>query len=630
MRRIIGVALAVLIMGSWKIPGAGGGELSSGGSFVEREVLVRFVDGTTEARKAEIREGVGAWRVRVFPAIGVEHWRLPEDRGTADVVARLQEMPDVLYAEPNYLYTPHAMPDDPLFDQAWYLNNTGQAVNGFSGTAGADISAPEAWEIETGNPELVIAVIDSGVAFEHPDLIDNTWINSGESPENGLDDDANGYVDDRYGWDFVNEDANPSDYSRDLYGDGHGTHVAGLIAGRGHNGIGIAGVMWQARIMALQVFDLYETNSFQDAIIQNDNIIRAMTYAVDNGARIINCSFGGPSGSQSLRDMIAYADQKGVLVVAAAGNEGEDNDAVPNYPAGFDLPNIISVAATDENDRLADYSNYGATTVDVAAPGGSRYSNMHSTIPPKREVMFREDFENGDDNWVKNGVFQQWSVIYDSEFDSHVIRDSPANYHTNEDSYIQLATPLNSDRYRGLYIEFKALYALEANRDYLQVEGSTDGVNFSTDYPVTGFITGFSSGIEKLFALDSDTELGPVFYLRFRIVTDAQNNFDGVIMDDIELTGIRWEFDGSEYGFKSGSSMAAPVVAGVAGLLWSRWPEWTHYQVKAAILDSVDFLPDLAGRVVSGGRVNAARALELKTESDSGGGGGCFIQTAMP
>ena len=610
--------------------------------YVNRDVLVKFRPGTAEAEKEGIRERFKAEVVKRVRSIGLEHWRLPEPMTTEDALKILESMPEVEHAEPNYLYKPMAVPNDPDFDRLWYLHNRGQTVNGTAGQPGADIAAPEAWDIATGSPDMVIAVIDSGVAFEHPDLIGNTWVNPGEIPGNGVDDDGNGYADDVHGWDFINEDANPSDYSRDFSGDGHGTHVAGIIAAHGDNGLGTSGVMWRARIMALQIFDLFETSSFLDAIIQSINIISAVEYAVDNGARIINCSFGGPSPSQFQRDAFSYANDNGVLVVAAAGNENSSNDRFPTYPAGYQLPNIISVAATNENDSLAAYSNFGAVSVDVGAPGGNIVSNVLSTVPPDRLVLFSEDFESGDDRWIKAAVHEEWSRVFDPEFGSWIMQDSEEEYANNENSYIQTRDPIAADNFRGLHIQFRSRFRLEENFDFLYIEGSTDGVNFSIDFPVTGFITGFSNGIERILGWGSEDELGEAFYLRFRLETDESGTFAGSAVDDIILTGIRWEFEGDEYGFKSGTSMAAPVVAGIAGLVWSHRPGLTHLEVKNAILNGADPLTSLQGRALTGARVNAARALTASTETKfvepeivdeedgGGGGGGCFVGSLIP
>jgi subtilisin family serine protease len=457
--------------------------------------------------------------------------------------------------------------------------------------------------LETGRPEVIIAVIDSGVAFDHPDLADNIWTNPGEIPGNGRDDDGNGYVDDIHGWDFVNDDANPSDYSRDLYGNGHGTHVAGIIAARGDNGRGVTGVMWHASLMPLQIFDIYESDSYRDAVIQSFNIIAAIHYAVDNGARIINCSFGGPVPSQIQQNVIAAAAAAGVLVVVAAGNDGLNNDLEPTYPAAYDLPNIIAVAAVDNRDELSSYSNYGPRSVDVAAPGGGSGNAVYSTLPPARETIFSDDFEAGADAWRTWSRWEDWSLGYD-DWGSRVVRDSVGNYHNNEFSGIRTARRIDTTGYRGVLFRFLVDYDLEDGYDYFRMALLwADG-----EREEAGALTGRSLGWQEYLAWSNDDDLGR-FYLEFRLETDGSVNYDGVQLDDIEVTGIRWEYEGTEYGWKQGTSMACPVVSGVAGLIWSRRPDLTYLEVRRLIVDNVDPIPDLSGKVASGGRVNAWRAL---------------------
>lgn len=287
--------------------------------YASNEILVRFIPETSENEKEAVRESLGAVKVKSIKSIGVEYWTLPSEISTEYALEYLKELPIIQHVEPNHLSKPMIIPNDPDFNKLWYLRNTGQNVNGISGVAGADISIEEAWNLETGSSDIVIAVIDSGVAFDHPDLNNNIWVNDDEIAGNGIDDDNNGYIDDTLGWDFVNNDNNPSDYSKDLYGDGHGTHVAGTIAARGNNGTGIAGVLWRCQIMPLQIFDIFQKTSFMDVIIKEVNIILAIEYAVNNGAKIINCSFGGGLPNQFAYDILSYANQNGVLIVVAAG-----------------------------------------------------------------------------------------------------------------------------------------------------------------------------------------------------------------------------------------------------------------------------------------------------------------------
>lgn len=613
--------------------------------FVPLEILVKFTLQAHEIEKSEVRQHLNATLMGVVKSIQMEYWQLPVDLDTMKAVDLLNGMSMVEFAEPNYLYAPQLFPNDPDFDQLWYLDNIGQNINGTTGTLGADISVLSAWDVETGSHDIVIAVIDSGVAFDHPDLSNNIWSNPGEIPDNGIDDDGNGYVDDIHGWDFVNQDNNPSDYSKDLYGDGHGTHVAGIIAAEGDNLIGTVGVMWHAKIMPLQIFDLFEDSPFNATTI---NIIRAVEYATDNGADIINCSFGGPSFSVFQKSIYERADENKILIVAAAGNDGQNNDSFPTYPAGYDLENIIAVAATDDSDDLASYSNFGKVSVDVAAPGGnSSISNIYSTTPPKRVTMFEDDFEATDVKWLTSGIHEDWSVIFVPDASSNAVTDSIDLYHENESSYIRTTQMIPASNFRGLNLQFSILNQLEPNYDFLNVEISEDDI----EYTLIHSITGISDGWERVIIWSNDVAPDD-FFLRFRLTSDYSNNDDGVFLDDISLSGIDWKFTGDEYGYKSGTSMATPVVSGIAGLIWSANPALTHLEVKQMIIETVDPVDDLDGTILSGGRVNAHAAVlsatalltpdskpddqpdtkpndETDTGPDGGDDSGCFISTIL-
>lgn len=337
-------------------------------AYVPAELLVKYRPSVKALASRYFQTKWGITTIRTFEKIGVSHVKLPKDMTVEHALEICRGDQNVEYAEPNYYRSVLFIPNDPYFQQQWGLQNRGQEINGMVGTTDADIDAPEAWNVTPGGDDSVIAVIDSGVDITHPDLSDNIWVNSGEIPYNGIDDDGNGYRDDVWGWDFVENDNYPDDPFS------HGTHVAGTIAAKGNNAIGITGVCWTVKIIPLRAFDDSGTGTVDDEIA-------AIEYAITNGAKIINLSLGGYEFSQSEYEAIAHARSSGVLMVAAAGNSGTDNDASPLYPASYDLDNIISVAASDQNDQLADFSNYGTTTVDVTAPG----VNIFSCLPVQKE-----------------------------------------------------------------------------------------------------------------------------------------------------------------------------------------------------------------------------------------------------
>jgi hypothetical protein len=271
----------------------------------------------------------------------------------------LNGMPGVEYAEVDYIVRHNLVPNDPSFTSLWGLRNTGQS----GGTPGADIKAVSAWDISTGSSQTVVAVIDSGVLRTHPDLAANTWVNPDEIPGNGIDDDGNGLVDDLYGWDFANNDSDPTDDNS------HGTHCAGTIGAVGNNGVGITGVAWNVKIVGLKFLGSNGSGS-------TSNAVKAVDYCFRKKIRISNNSWGGGGYSSSLYNAIKNAQSVGHLFIAAAGNNGRDNDATPHYPSSYDLPNVISVASIDRYDARSSFSNWGLTSVDLGAPGSSIYSTI--------------------------------------------------------------------------------------------------------------------------------------------------------------------------------------------------------------------------------------------------------------
>lgn len=287
--------------------------------------------------------------------------QLADESKTLAMVEKLNKNPMVEIAEPNFVYHTMALPNDPNFGDLWGLNNTGTR----GGKADADIDAPEAWDLNTGSKNIVVAVIDTGVDYNHPDLADNIYVNPGEIADNGIDDDGNGFIDDVRGWNFAKVSNNdPMDDNK------HGTHVAGTIGAKGDNGQGVAGVNWNVSIMPLKFLTGSGSGTLADAI-------KAIDYATMMGVDVMNNSWGGGGFSQQLKDAIVRAEQKGVLFVAAAGNSSANSDTRPMYPASYKVDNIISVASSTSNEQLSTFSNYGKRSVHIAAPG----SGIYSTVP---------------------------------------------------------------------------------------------------------------------------------------------------------------------------------------------------------------------------------------------------------
>ncbi|MCP4262179.1 MAG: S8 family serine peptidase [Planctomycetes bacterium] len=363
-------------------------------SYKQGELIVRFTDVdaasqltegpllmgplTTKAVKGAISDFILAGSAvekeygEVSPGLAV--LKLPEGTTVAEAFIKFNESANVLYAEPNYKYKLLVVPNDPMFGDLWGFENTGQT----GGTEDADIDAPEGWDFETGDSGFIVAIADTGIDYTHPDLANNMWVNNAElrgAPD--VDDDNNGYVDDIYGYDFAGDIASdPGDADSDpIDKHFHGTHIAGVVGAVGNNNVGVTGVCWDVKLMAVKVFaDDYR---IEPEVFTSD-AVEAIQYAVDNGAKVINASWGGNFFAQSLYDAIRAAGEAGVLFVAAAGNDfGSNNDEVPIYPASFDLDNIVSVMSSDPNDQMSDFSNFGPTSVDIAEPG----TDILSTTP---------------------------------------------------------------------------------------------------------------------------------------------------------------------------------------------------------------------------------------------------------
>lgn len=268
---------------------------------------------------------------------------------------------EIEYIEPNYTY--HAFDAD--YDKQWGLSNTGKNSGSwlFPGKKGMDINAEKAWGVTKGDRKIKIAVIDTGVDYNHEDLKENIMINEAElNGVAGVDDDGNGYVDDVYGMDFANNDSDPMD------GHGHGTHCAGVI-GASHNSIGVRGVMANVEILPIQFLAANGSGSLEGAV-------KAINYAVSRGVNIMSNSWGGGGESQALEEAIKLAEDAGILFVAAAGNSNANNDVKPSVPATIALDNILSVGAMDGKGKKAKFSNYGAKSVHVFAPGVDIYSTV--------------------------------------------------------------------------------------------------------------------------------------------------------------------------------------------------------------------------------------------------------------
>ncbi|OYW71619.1 MAG: hypothetical protein B7Z37_27275 [Verrucomicrobia bacterium 12-59-8] len=531
--------------------------------YVEGEVIVTFKATATLTRATAALKKRSLAFTRHFAWLSGKRKRQTglvrqANRTTAELIAELKNDPDVQMVEPNYLRYVSTTPNDTRFAEMWGLQNTGQSVKGTTGTTGADVKFLAARAMaRTINPaQVVVAVVDTGVDFVHPDLAANMWVNTSEIAGNGIDDDGNGYIDDVNGYDFVGGSGAPVDSGY------HGTHVSGTIAAVGDNALGTIGVNERAQIMACKVSS--DGNS-----ISTSAEIEALQYLAlmkSRGVNIVavNASYGGSSSSSSESAAIQALADAGILFCAAAGNDSANNDTTADYPGNYRLANMIVVAATDQNDALASYSNYGATTVDIAAPGSNILSTQPSTVT----------FQAGGTAYVTTPL--QFTGLTPGLSGNLVDCGigNPADFPPAVRGNIALIA-------RGtLNFSVKAANA--------QAAGATAVIIYNN---TTGAVNGTLGGAGA--------------WLPVHAISQADGLALKVALPQTAALSIT-----GNYQFLNGTSMATPHVTGAASLAATNNPDETMAQRRQRILAAVDVKTGLSGKVATGGRLNLLRVVD--------------------
>ena len=557
-------ALGVAVLAAVLVGSAGGADAArravtlelkgSGRAYVPGQVVVRFRANVDPLSRRQTLSVESASTVKPLGVPGLELVRVKGSVPSA--IAALEANPAVAYAEPNWIYHAEAVPNDPRYSQLWGLTK---------------INAPAAWNTTTGSAAVKVAVVDTGIATDHLDLSANVVP----------------------GFDFVQGDSDPRDFN------GHGTHVAGTIGARGNNAIGVTGVDWQVSLMPVRVLDGNGSGS-------NANVSAGFAYACSHGASIVNASLGGTGYSSAMRDAIASASCANTLFVVAAGNNGANNDSTPHYPCNYGAPpdnlaNVVCVAATDQNDVLANFSDYGQS-VDLAAPG----VNIPSTWPAY-DTLASEGFEDPFANWTTYtaaGVPFGRSTTHAGG--AYSATDSPAGgYSANSDTWLYRSTSMASLAGRvGCHLTYNLRLDTQLNHDFFHVFGSADGLNFSGNQWSGSTGGSFVALTTDVSAYDGSASFFPA--LRLASDGDAVTG-DGGYLDDLALQCLKPTAE--DYNTISGTSMATPHVTGVAALVKAAHPSYTVAQLKNAILSGVDRVASLNGRVATGGRLNACKAV---------------------
>jgi subtilisin family serine protease len=584
-------------------------------AIVPGQIIVQWTDGAARRGKERAREEA---EVTYRANLGDPSFQLVKTvpgQPVADAVAELEEAPAVVLAEPDTYAAPTAIPNDPLFADQWALRNDGTGIEGFSGAvAGDDIDALAAWDVTIGDPSIIVADIDTGYRFDSPDLGPVAWENPGEIPGNGIDDDHNGYVDDAHGWDFVGENAEAATEDDDptdtnLISGGHGVHTAGIIGAAGDNGVGITGVAQDVRIMPLRV--CANAPATNKALCPTSSLIAAINYAGGNGARVANISLTGTT--RSVAELNALAENPDTLYVAAAGNDAQDNDIAPHYPCNFDpaaetaIPgaeeNVVCVSATDQADGLASFSDWGDHIVDLGAPG----TQILSTYPAEEEKI-ADDFEAEDFNsrWQPSSFEGGFERTDEAPLTSFGISDSPGS------------TPVANST-RSSQLIFPAFVSSEAGActltglDSVTLAGGNARVTIVRNGKSahTYALTETAGTGMSVFRTPVMTDLdGAAVALRFTYTAGpAPTAAAGVWIDDVKLACDAPLSTPPTYAYLEGTSMATPQVSGAAALLFSARPSASVEEVAYALDEGVDPVASLEGKTISGGRLDAARAL---------------------
>ncbi|MHB9093386.1 MAG: S8 family serine peptidase [Eubacteriales bacterium] len=629
--------------------------------YAAGELIVKFKPTAARQKTSAIKGRLSLHTVENLPISGCELVKIGQEISVQTAIDELNKDPDVLYAQPNYIYNSQATVNDPDFSKLWGLHNTGQDINGTPGMANIDIAAPEAWDISMGDPSIIVAVIDEGVDINHPDLAGRIWTNPGEIPDNSIDDDSNGLIDDVNGWDFYNNDKTVFD-AEDL--DQHGTHVAGTIAATANNAGGIAGVAPNVKIMPLKFLGPDHGETF--------DAIKAIQYATAKGAKVINASWGAIGIDTALQDAITASR---VLFIAAAGNGGSDgigynNDVVQVSPGSLNCFNILSVAAVDNQGELAVFSNYGLTSVDVGAPGVDIYSlkpvypamgaalKIYDTVYNYKAVHFGFGLEDLSDDSVRAQFMRRALDFLDTNASTPILLVDDDN---NSPDYLPQVTSALTG-----YNVVNYVYAGENTNgpplaDMLgktvvwftgKATGNLDNHNLTvTDL---AYLKSFLDHQGRLILMGDDiaylNEPDDFFtaYMEEKVISDftpSQTLVDSVYSgvyslapdpdrDTLVSKGIsqsmfnyRASDPATAYQYETGTSMAAPHAAGIAALMLSVNQNLTTEQLISNLKATVNPLSSLSGKTVTGGMVNAYRAVlavqpVIDTNPDGGGGGG--------
>ena len=567
--------------------------------YVEDEVLVKFKPDVMAQMQQYTVATLGGLSISpVGKKLRVAKIRLQEGSDVMAAVQAYQADPDIEHAQPNYIYYVSALPNDTSFNQLWGLKNTGQTISdpvyssNNPGTAGYDIDAESAWDQITDCRSAVVAVLDTGINYTHQDLSGNMWDGSGSGfPNHGYD-----YVD-------IDDDPMPTGGRED-----HGTHVAGTIGAYGNNGMGVTGVCWRTSIMSVRVLGADGSGAIA-------GIIEGIEFASDNGATVINMSLGGEIPFDSLfNDAITYVRDRDVVVVVAAGSGGsdyrsDDNDGLGGdgdastimQPCNFTQDNLLCVTALDQAYSLATFSNYGASSVDVGAPG----TNILSSYAGQK---ITDDFTSG---WTLSGG---WASSFCSPY---YILSNPSDwcnfgmYALNADD--RAYKSFNLSLADAAELTYGAVIDTEINFDFFSTAMINSGGDPFADGGTTLQIgSGSTFGDTLLFSHNISSCNTSTCSLGFRLTSDSTNVDFGIAIGFFSIHTL--ETNSTRYFSAIGTYMASSHVAGIATMVRAFNPSYSYVQTMEAIRNGAEIVAGLSGITTTGRSANAMGALAYITQ----------------
>lgn len=568
--------------------------------FVSGEILVKYKSTMSTFDQDVAIEREGGVRIGKRMKKGWNRVKLKKTQNIKEAIADFKQDPDVLHAQPNYIYHTLATPNDSLYGQLWGLKNNGQTItyNGGSsapnstnnpGVLGKDMNLEYAWNTITDCSSVVVAVLDSGINYNHTDLASNMWNGGGSYPY--------------HGYDFVDNDNNPMDSN------GHGSHVAGTIGAVGNNGIGSTGVCWKVKLMAVRVLGT-------DGSGTSAGIIDGIYFAVDNGAKVINMSLGGSDYGQLESDAVSYALDHDVLIVAAAGNDGVNNDngATPSYPCNHTQGNLLCVAALTQNYAMAPFSNYGSISVDVGAPG----VNILSAWPGTNAKM-SDALTTGWNFSSTTGSGWGYKSLNFGTATSCLV--NPTNYNYGTAKY---SNNMDARAWKSFNIPATAnaailnLYMMldVASGDFISIHAKSGASDPASAGITLGMYSGSTDGYREPFEFDLSSYLGGQVSVGFKLLTDASGVDMGANFSAFSIETLT--YNTTSYNVIQGTSMATPHVAGLAAMLFAYNPSYTFSDVISSIKNGGIATASLNGKTTTGKAASAIGSLNYINQPTGG------------